>query len=182
MMCTVCLVWNNFCTLVSLFSQYDVIHNIFPFSDWCSLRRRHCSDQSVPFIRSVNVLQNMHSVWGSVGNFMSSKHSRVYKSSTDDKERLLSVLVLIWTKKHIITGCASESALNFSQVLIILWGALHCNKKLLVQFGNIWSAWGSYFSEHLPRNYFQESRAAKKGVIIKMNSSFQTWSRLFQLA
>lgn len=173
-----------FCTLVSRLLQHDVIHNIFPFSDWCSLRRRNCSDQSVPFIRSVNVRQNMHSVWGSMGNYMSSKHGRVYKSSTDDMERLLNVLVLIWTEKYIITGCASESALNFSKDLIILWGALHCNRELVVQFGNIWSAWGSCFSDHLPRNYFQESTAAKKGVIIKMNknSSFQTSSQLYQLA
>lgn len=140
MMCTVCLVWNNFCTLVSRLLQYDVIHNIFPFSDWCSLRRRNCSDQSVPFIRSVNVRKNMHSVWGSMGNYMSSKHGRVYKSSTDDMERLLSVLVLNYLNweahnnvKDNYTDCASEAALNFNKVLIIFWGALHCNKKLLVR-------------------------------------------------
>lgn len=142
MMCTVCLVWNNFCTLVSRLSQYDVIHNIFPFSDWCSLRRRNCSDQPVPFIRGVNMRQNMHSVWGSMGNCMISKHGRVYKSPTDDTGRPLSVLALKYLNweahsnvKDNYTDCASEAALNFSKVLIILWRVLHCNKKLLVQFG-----------------------------------------------
>lgn len=161
MMCTVCLVWNNFRTLVSRLLQYDVILNIFPFSDWCSLRRRNCSDQSVPFIRSVNVLQNMHSVWGSVGNFMSSKHSRVYKSSTDDmgKTPKCSCAYRNWEAHNNVkdnyTDCASEAALNFSKVLIILWGVLHCNKKLLVQFGN--TEW-SLTAKLLPRSDGSEKR------------------------
>lgn len=45
-----------------------LIQSCFPGSDWCTLRGGNSGDQSIPVIRSSNLCQNLHGIWGGMGS------------------------------------------------------------------------------------------------------------------